>query len=133
MKIFIATVFVDNQEKALDFYTNKLGFQKKADISAGDYRWLTVVSPDQPNGVQLLLEPNAHPATKPFQSALKADCIPFTQFEVEDLDKEFQRLKSLGVEFVVEPMDAGPVMIASFDDTCGNLIQIMQYKFKKQE
>jgi catechol 2,3-dioxygenase-like lactoylglutathione lyase family enzyme len=126
MKIYVTSIFVDDQAKALDFYTTKLGFEKKNDIPLGEYRWLTVVSPSQPNGVELLLEPGAHKAVPPFKQALKQDGIPFTSFEVENIYQEFNRLKMLGVEFTQDPTPAGEVIIAVFDDTCGNLIQIIQ-------
>jgi len=126
MKIQYTNVLVDNQEKALLFYTNVLGFQKKADVSAGDYRWLTVVSPENPDGVELLLEPNALPAAKTYQKELFDQGIPYTSFNVDDVQKEFERLRDLGVRFQMEPTDTGPAKIAMFDDTCGNLIQIQQ-------
>jgi catechol 2,3-dioxygenase-like lactoylglutathione lyase family enzyme len=126
MKIYITSIFVDDQDQALEFYTGKLGFVKKHDIPLGQYRWLTVVSPDDANGVELLLEPGAHRAVSPFKQALKQDGIPFTSFEVGNIDQEYQRLKSLGVGFLRDPAPAGNVIIAVFDDTCGNLIQIMQ-------
>lgn len=126
MKIYVASVFVDDQTKALEFYTTKLGFKKKTDIPLGEYRWLTVVAPGQPDGVELLLEPSAHSAVPPFKQALKNDGIPFTSFEVDDIDQEFKRLQSLNVEFTLNPTPAGEVIIAVFDDTCGNLIQLMQ-------
>jgi catechol 2,3-dioxygenase-like lactoylglutathione lyase family enzyme len=126
MKIYVASVFVDDQDKALEFYTTKLGFEKKTDIPLGKYRWLTVVAPSQPDGVELLLEPSAHSAVPPFKQALKKDGIPFTSFEVDDIEREFNRLQSLNVEFTQKPTPAGKVIIAVFDDTCGNLIQIMQ-------
>ena len=126
MKIYITSIFVDDQQKALEFYTNKLGFQKKNDISLGEYRWLTVVSPELENGVELLLEPNAHRAVPPFQQALKEDNIPCASFEVEEIDKEYERLVALGVEFTQVPIAAGDVTIAVLDDTCGNLVQLMQ-------
>jgi|SRR3989304_5084345 len=126
MKIYVTSVFVDDQAKALEFYTNKLGFKKKTDIPLGEYRWLTVIAPNQPDGVELLLEPSAHSAVPPFKQALKNDGIPFTSFEVDDIDLEFKRLQSLNVEFTLNPTPAGEVIIAVFDDTCGNLIQIMQ-------
>lgn len=128
MRIEIASVFVDDQTKALDFYTSKLGFEKKHDVEAGDYRWLTVVSPENPEGVQLLLEPNQHPAASSSQAGIKQDGIPATQFYVDDVQSEFERLKALGVEFTLEPMDVGPSVIAIFDDTVGNLIQIVTLK-----
>ncbi len=126
MNIYVTSIFVDDQTKALEFYTTKLGFQKKTDIPLGEYRWLTVVAPSQPAGVELLLEPSAHNAVPPFKQALKNDGIPFTSFEVDDIGQEFKRLQSLNVEFTVNPTPAGEVIIAVFDDTCGNLIQLMQ-------
>src|SRR4051812_42701311 len=124
MRITTVSVLVDNQEKALQFYTEKLGFQKKTDIPLGEYRWLTVVSPDRPDGVELVLEPDAHPAARPFKEALVADGIPFTSFAVADVRAEFDRLQRLGVTFTQPPTPMGPVTTAVFDDTCGNLIQI---------
>ena len=126
MRIYVTSVFVDDQARALDFYTNILGFQIKHDVPAGDYRWLTVVSREQPEGVELLLEPGAHPAVAPYKAALVRDGIPATSFEVDDLDAEVDRLTRRGVRFTLQPMDAGPVRMAVFDDTCGNLIQIIQ-------
>jgi catechol 2,3-dioxygenase-like lactoylglutathione lyase family enzyme len=126
MRIYVTSVFVDDQAKALDFYTAKLGFTLKNDVPVGEHRWLTVVSKEQPDGTELLLEPSAHPAAKPFKDALVADGIPFTSFQVDDLDAEVERLKGTGVDFTLEPMDAGPVRMAVFDDTCGNLIQLIQ-------
>jgi predicted enzyme related to lactoylglutathione lyase len=127
MKIILTSVFVDAQDKALQFYTEALGFVKKQDVTAGEYRWLTVVSPDQPNGTELLLEPNDNPAAKTYQEAIFMQGIPATMFEVEDVSTEYQRLKALGVVFTVEPTQVmGSVMRAVFDDTCGNLIQIVQ-------
>ena len=126
MKIWITSIFVDDQAKALEFYTSKLGFVKKSDIPLGEYRWLTVVSPAQPEGVELLLEPSAHSAVPVFKHALKREGIPIASFEVEDVDQEFKRLESLGIAFVQAPTVAGEVSIAVFDDTCGNLIQIVQ-------
>jgi catechol 2,3-dioxygenase-like lactoylglutathione lyase family enzyme len=124
MKINITSVLVDNQDKALRFYTDILGFVKKTDVPVGDAKWLTVVSPDEPDGVELLLEPDSHPAARPFKEALVADGIPFTSFAVDDVQAEADRLKGLGVVFVQEPAEMGPVTTAVFDDTCGNLIQI---------
>jgi catechol 2,3-dioxygenase-like lactoylglutathione lyase family enzyme len=124
MRIYITSVLVDDQEKALRFYTEKLGFVKQADIPLGEYRWLTVVSPDDPEGPQLALEPDAHPAAGPFKEALAADGIPVTSFAVDDVHAEFQRLSGLGVQFTQEPVDMGGVTTAVLDDTCGNLIQI---------
>ena len=124
MRITTASVLVDDQEKALRFYTDILGFQLKTDVPAGAFRWLTVVSPEQPDGVELLLEPDAHPAARPFKEALVADGIPWNSFGVTDVRKEYTRLTAAGVRFVQEPTDMGPVVTAVFDDTCGNLIQI---------
>lgn len=125
MRIHIASVFVDDQEKALSFYTDVLGFVIKHDVPAGGARWLTVVSPENQDGTELLLEPNGHPAAKAYQEALVADGIPHTQFEVDDVPAEFERLKGLGVRFTQEPVDMGTVTTAVFDDTCGNLIQLV--------
>jgi catechol 2,3-dioxygenase-like lactoylglutathione lyase family enzyme len=124
MRIYLTSVLVDDQDKALRFYTDVLGFVKKHDIPLGEARWLTVVSPDSPEGPELLLEPDAHPAAGPFKSALVADGIPATSFAVDDVQAEFQRLRDLGVRFTQEPLEMGPVTTAVFDDTCGNLIQI---------
>jgi catechol 2,3-dioxygenase-like lactoylglutathione lyase family enzyme len=124
MRINLTSVLVDDQSKALQFYTDVLGFVKKTDIPLGENRWLTVVSPDQPEGPELLLEPDGHPAAKPFKQALVEDGIPFTSFAVDDVHKEFDRLHGLGVRFTQEPVQAGPATTAVFDDTCGNLIQI---------
>ncbi|MCZ7440622.1 VOC family protein [Micromonospora sp. WMMC241] len=128
MRINLTSVYVDDQEKALRFYTEVLGFRKKTDVPTGEHRWLTVVSPDAPDGVELLLEPDAHPAAKAFKEALAGDGIPLTQFAVDDVAAEHERLRGLGVLFTQEPVDMGPVATAVFDDTCGNLIQIAQYK-----
>jgi catechol 2,3-dioxygenase-like lactoylglutathione lyase family enzyme len=124
MKINVTSVFVDDQAKALAFYTDVLGFVKKTDMPAGDNRWLTVVSPEAPDGVELLLEPDEHPAARSFKEALVADGLPFTSFAVDDVQAEFDRLSSSGVRFVQQPTAMGPVTTAVFDDTCGNLIQI---------
>ncbi len=124
MRIYITSVLVDDQEKALRFYTDVLGFVKKADIPMGEHRWLTVVSPDDPEGPQLALEPDNHPAAGPFKAALAADGIPVTSFAVDDVHAEFERLHGLGVRFTQEPVDMGGVTTAVLDDTCGNLIQI---------
>ena len=124
MRINLASVLVDDQEKALRFYTEVLGFVKKTEIPLGEARWLTVVSPEDPDGVELVLEPDGHPAARPFKDALVADGIPFTSFAVADVPAEAQRLKALGVRFTQEPAQMGPVTTAVFDDTCGNLIQI---------
>ena len=126
MKIHLSSVLVDDQDKALHFYTDVLGFQKKSEIPLGAHRWLTVVSPEDPDGIELVLEPDAHPAAGPFKEALVADGIPFTSFAVSDVGAEFARLRALGVRFTQEPVAMGPVTTAVFDDTCGNLIQIAQ-------
>lgn len=112
MRIYITSIFVDDQAKALDFYTNRLGFEVKYDVPLGEHRWLTVVSKEQPNGTELLLEPSHHPAVTPYKSALVKDGIPVTSFQVDDVDAEFERLKGIGVNFTLEPMDAGPVRMA---------------------
>jgi catechol 2,3-dioxygenase-like lactoylglutathione lyase family enzyme len=124
MRINLASVLVDDQEKALRFYTEVLGFVKKTEIPLGEHRWLTVVSPEAPDGVELVLEPSDHPAVGPFKEALVADGIPFTSFAVDDVHAEFDRLTGLGVIFTQEPAAMGPVTTAVLDDTCGNLIQI---------
>ncbi|TMR23855.1 VOC family protein [Nonomuraea turkmeniaca] len=124
MKIHLSSVFVDDQAEALRFYTDVLGFTVKHDIPMGEHRWLTVVSPDDPDGTELVLEPSSHPAVPPFKQALVEDGIPLTSFAVSDVHKEYERLKGLGVRFTQEPVDMGPVTTAIFDDTCGNLIQI---------
>jgi catechol 2,3-dioxygenase-like lactoylglutathione lyase family enzyme len=124
MKINLASVFVDDQDKALSFYTETLGFVKKTEMPAGEFKWLTVVSPEDPDGVELLLEPSDHPAVRPFKEAIVADGIPFTSFAVNDVQAEYERLSARGVKFVQQPASMGPVTTAVFDDTCGNLIQI---------
>jgi catechol 2,3-dioxygenase-like lactoylglutathione lyase family enzyme len=124
MKINLASVFVDDQDKALSFYTEKLGFVKKTEMPAGEFRWLTVVSPEDPDGVELLLEPSDHPAVKSFREAIVADGIPYTSFAVGNVQAEYERLSARGVKFVQQPTSMGPVTTAVFDDTCGNLIQI---------
>jgi catechol 2,3-dioxygenase-like lactoylglutathione lyase family enzyme len=126
MKIVLTSILVDDQEKALQFYTNILGFQKKTDIPLGLHRWLTVVAGEDPNGVELVLEPDEHPAAKPFKRALVEDGIPFTSFGVEDVQAEYDRLRQAGVEFTQPPVAMGPVITAVFADTCGNLVQIAQ-------
>ena len=126
MKIYVTGVFVDDQDKAEKFYTEKLGFTVKHNIPVGEFRWLTLVSGEEPEGTELLLEPSNHPAVSPYKEALVADGIPAHSFQVDDLDAERKRLGDLGVEFTVEPMDAGPVRMAVLDDTCGNLIQLIQ-------
>ena len=128
MRIKLASVPIDDYEKALDFYTDTLGFVKKRDIPLGEgARWLTVVSPEEQDGTELLLEPNAdYPAMKALKKALVKDGIPYTAFQVDDIQKEYARLRELGVEFSMEPTDMGMTTVAVFDDTCGNLIQIYQ-------
>jgi catechol 2,3-dioxygenase-like lactoylglutathione lyase family enzyme len=126
MKIVVTSILVDDQEKALRFYTELLGFVKKTDVPMGSHRWLTVVSPESPDGVELLLEPDAHPAARPFKNALVADGIPFTSFGVADVQAEFGRLSRAGVRFTQPPVAMGPVTTAVLDDTCGNLIQLAQ-------
>jgi len=128
MRIKLTSVFVKDQEKALQFYTGALGFVKKSDISAGQYRWLTVVSPEEPDGTQLVLEPNENPAARAYQEAIFIQGIPAASFFVDDVQKEYDRLKKMGVAFKSGPTQAGPAMIAVFEDTCGNLIQISQVK-----
>lgn len=124
MKINLTSVLVDDQSKALAFYTDVLGFVKKHDVPLGEHRWLTVVSPDDPDGPELVLEPDGHPAAPPFKQALVADGIPFTSFAVDDVQATFERLTERGVRFTQEPAQMGPVTTAVLDDTCGNLIQI---------
>jgi catechol 2,3-dioxygenase-like lactoylglutathione lyase family enzyme len=126
MKIILTSVFVDNQDEALQFYTKKLGFIKKQDVPVGEFKWLTVVSPDDQDGTQLLLEPSDNPVAKDFKKGLVAQGIPAASFGVDNIDGEYKRLKELGVTFTMEPAQMGPVKIAVFDDTCGNLIQIME-------
>ena len=126
MRVHLASVLVHDQSKAERFYTDVLGFGVKEDVDLGEYRWLTVVSPEDPDGTQLLLEPDAHPAAKPFKAALVGDGVPYTSFAVDDVVAEHARLARLGVRFTREPVEMGPVTIAVLDDTCGNLIQLMQ-------
>lgn len=127
MKITVTSIPVKDQDKALDFYANKLGFIVKHDIPLGEARWLTLVSPQEPDGVELLLEPNSdYPAMKALKQALVNDGIPFTQFQVDDVHAEYTRLKDLGVLFTIEPTNMGPTTVAILDDTCGNLIQVYQ-------
>jgi catechol 2,3-dioxygenase-like lactoylglutathione lyase family enzyme len=124
MRINLTSVLVDDQDKALAFYTGPLGFVKKSEIPLGEHSWLTVVSPEDPDGTELLLEPDQHPAAKPFKQALVSDGIPFTSFAVADVNAEHARLSALGVRFTQPPVVMGPVTTAVLDDTCGNLIQI---------
>jgi catechol 2,3-dioxygenase-like lactoylglutathione lyase family enzyme len=126
VKITLTSVLVDDQDKALRFYTEILGFVKRTEVPLGEHRWLTVVSAEQPDGVELVLEPDAHPAAKVFKAALQEDGIPFTSFSVEDVAGEHARLAALGVTFTQPPTAMGPVITAVLDDTCGNLIQIME-------
>jgi catechol 2,3-dioxygenase-like lactoylglutathione lyase family enzyme len=126
MRVVVASVLVDDQEKALRFYTEVLGFSKKTDIPMGRHRWLTVVSKSDPDGVELVLEPDEHPAAGPFKRALVEDGIPFTSFGVDDVQVEYDRLSKAGVHFTQPPVAMGPVTTAVLDDTCGNLIQIAQ-------
>lgn len=127
IRIHLATTFVDNQAKALSFYTDVLGFVKKHDVPLGEEdRWLTVVSPENPEGAELLLEPAGHPAVQPYRDALVADGIPVIAFAVDDVRAEFERLSGLGVRFTQEPLDMGTVITAVLDDTCGNLVQLQQ-------
>lgn len=126
MKINLTSVLVDDQDKALKFYTKVLGFVKKRDIPVGEFKWLTVVSPEGPDDIELLLEPNNNPAASTYQKAIFEQGIPFTAFAVEDIQKEYERMKRLGVVFHTEPTQMGMATIAVFDDTCGNLIQLYQ-------
>lgn len=128
MKIYVTSVFVDDQDKAEKFYTGILGFKVKHNIPLGTNRWLTVVSEEDPDGTELLLEPSDHPAVGPYKEAIVTDGIAAHSFRVQDLDAEWKKLSERGVEFVTEPMDAGAVRMAVFDDTCGNLIQLIQMK-----
>jgi len=126
MRINLSSVFVDDQDKALRFYTEVLGFVKKTEVPLGEHRWLTVVSAESPEGPELVLEPDGHPAVRPFKEALMGDGIPFTSFAVDDVRADHARLEALGVRFTQQPTELGPVTTAVLDDTCGNLIQIAQ-------
>lgn len=126
MEIILTSVFVDNQEKALKFYTEKLGFVKKQDVPVGEFKWLTVVSPNDQDGTELLLEPSNNPVAQTYQKGLFKQGIPAASFGVEDIKAEYQKLKEQGVKFTMEPTKMGQVTVAILDDTCGNLIQIMQ-------
>jgi predicted enzyme related to lactoylglutathione lyase len=126
MKIKVTSIFVDDQDKALAFYTGVLGFVKKQDVPVGQFKWLTVTSSEEPDGVELLLEPNDNPAAATFQQAIFQQGISATLFFVEDIQAEFERMKALGVRFTMEPTSMGPTTVAMFDDTCGNLIQLVQ-------
>lgn len=131
LKIKLTSLMVDDQDKALAFYTDVLGFEKKTEIPMGPYRWLTVISPADPEGAELSLEPNANPAGREFQQAMFAQKIPVAAFQVDDLEDEAVRLRKQGVVFVTEPFDAGEVRLAVFSDTCGNLIQLYQVKVQR--
>ena len=128
MRINLTSVLVDDQAKALRFYTDVLGFEKKTEVPLGEHAWLTVVSPEDPDGTELVLEPDAHAAVGPFKRALVEDGIPFTSFAVDDVQSEYDRLVALGVRFTQPPTDMGVVTTAVFDDTCGNLIQMAAEK-----
>ena len=126
MKVILNSIFVKDQDKALSFYTEKLGFIKKHDVSVGKFKWLTVVSPEDPDGTEVLLEPNDNPVSETYQKGVYEQEIPATSFDVENIQAEFEKLKRLGVRFAMEPTRMDKVTVAVFDDTCGNLIQIMQ-------
>ena len=128
MRIRFTSILVDDQERALRFYTDVLGFLPRSDIPVGEFRWLTVVSPEDPEGPELVLEPDDHPASKAFKAALVADGIPFKMFAVDDVAAEVGRLKGRGVRFTQDPTDMGPVITAVLDDGCGNLIQLAEAK-----
>jgi catechol 2,3-dioxygenase-like lactoylglutathione lyase family enzyme len=124
MKLQTVSIFVDDQQRALDFYTGPLGFRVAADVPLGEHRWITLVSPEQPGGTQLSLEPKDHPAVRPFTDAITADGIPFLVLGVDDVRAEHARLAALGVTFTQPPTELGPVIVAVLDDTCGNLLQL---------
>ncbi len=126
MKIIVTSIFVQDQDRALEFYSEKLGFVKKQDVPVGEFRWITLVSPEDQDGTELLLEPNNHPAAREYQKKIFAEGIPATMFGVADLRKEYKRLMKHGVKFTMEPAKMGEVTVAVFEDTCGNLIQIVQ-------
>ncbi|MCM3398157.1 VOC family protein [Oceanobacillus profundus] len=126
MKIIVTSIFVEDQDKALQFYSETLGFVKKHDVPAGEFRWITLVSPDDQDGTEIVLEPNNNPIAKDYQNRLFEEGIPVTMFGVEDIHKEYERLLQLGVKFTMKPTKMGDITIAVFDDTCGNLIQIIQ-------
>lgn len=128
MRIALTSIFVDDQNAARAFYTDVLGFQIRHDIPLGEDFWLTVVSPQDPEGPELLLEPSGHPAVKPDRDALMADGIPLAQFAVEDLEAEYRRLTELGVVFTQQPTDIGNALTAVLDDTCGNLVQLLEFR-----
>ncbi len=126
MKVIINSIFVEDQDKALSFYTEKLGFIKKYDVPVGKFKWLTVVSPEDSDGTQILLEPNNNPVAKTYQKGVYEQGIPATSFGVENIQTEFEKLKGMGVRFTMEPTKMNTIIVAVFDDTCGNLTQIMQ-------
>ncbi|WP_339225997.1 VOC family protein [Oceanobacillus sp. FSL K6-2867] len=126
MKIIVTSIFVEDQDKALQFYSEKLGFIKKHDVPAGEFRWITLVSPEDQEGTEIVLEPNNNPIAKDYQKRLFEEGIPVTMFGIEDIHKEYERLLQLGVKFTMKPTKMGEITIAVFDDTCGNLIQIIQ-------
>lgn len=126
IRIVLTSILVDDQQKALKFYTEKLGFQKKTEVPLGEHSWLTVVSAADPDGVELVLEPDAHPAAGQFKEALAKDGIPITSFGVDDVHAEYTRLVAAGVRFTQPPVAMGPVITAVLDDTCGNLVQLAQ-------
>ena len=130
IRVVLTSILVDDQQKALKFYTEKLGFQKKTEIPMGEHSWLTVGSAADPDGIEFVLEPDSHPAAGPFKKALVEDGIPMTSFAVDDLNVEYARLAAAGVRFTQPPVDMGPVVTAVLDDTCGNLIQLAQKKLK---
>ncbi len=126
MKMYGKSVMVEDQQKALEFYTKTLGFTVKHNIPMGEHSWITLLSPEEPDGVELLLEPNEYPAARKLQQSLMEDGIPWTAFSVDDIEAEVKRLEEAGVTFTQLPMKAGEATMAVFDDTCGNLIQILQ-------
>ncbi|WP_054710421.1 VOC family protein [Bacillus sp. JCM 19041] len=126
MKIIVTSIFVQDQDKALEFYSEKLGFVKKEDVPTGEYRWITLVSPDDQDGTELLLEPDAHSAAKEYQKKIFAEGIPATMFGVSDIHEKYKQLMEKGVKFSMEPTKMGEMTIAVFDDTCGNFIQLIQ-------
>lgn len=130
MKVIINSIFVEDQDKALSFYTEKLGFIKKYDVPVGKFKWLTVVSPEDSDGTQILLEPNNNPVAKTYQKGVYEQGIPATSFGVENIQTEFEKLKGMGVRFTMEPTKMNTIIVAVFDDTCGNLIQIMQQEWE---